>query len=104
SLFSVKSLILRIKFLKPIEVEFGILFYLQTQHMLVDGIIQSRAFTLQIGKPGDKPSMIEEKIMIEVPELEFDEEWDKILLQVIKSKYKVKGNSKKQLKQFALAV
>ena len=94
--FKLKSMILEIKFIQPMKIEFGILFDLKSQYPLVDGIIQSRAFYLRTGKEGDKVSdLTVESILIEVPEMGVDATWNDLLLKIVNSKYKKMGNSKK---------
>ncbi|NEM98503.1 hypothetical protein [Pontibacter burrus] len=95
-----KSVLLNIIFLKPMKMVFGIEFLMPNRHVVVDGIIHSRAFTLQVGKRGDKVSTIfrdESKqkthgcVLIEVPNMDFDANWNKILFDLLKHKYKKNG-------------
>ncbi|WPV00041.1 hypothetical protein SNE26_28935 [Mucilaginibacter sp. cycad4] len=83
------KIILNVAFKKPMIIEFGIEFNLPTQNTLIDGIIQSRGFFLQVGREGDKPStLFSDRILLEVPEMGFDKKWDEILIAIIRSKYK----------------
>ena len=100
-----KAVLLNISFLKPMKMTFGIEFSIAERHVVVDNILHSRVFNLQVGKSGEKVSTIfldESKqkthgcILIEVPNLSFDSKWNELLLDFLKSKYKKKGASKKE--------
>jgi hypothetical protein len=94
--FSPKTISLNLKFLKPMKVEFGIDFRLNDQYSLVDGIIQSRGFYLMTGKAWDRVSnLIDESILIEVPNMEFDKKWNEMLIDILKKKYRKMGASRK---------
>lgn len=102
TLFSPKSIFLNIEFSKPMQINFGIEFQLSNQNGLVDGIIQSRAFYLMTGKKGDKVSQkIEESIIIEVPNMDFDKKWAEMLNNTLKKKYRNIGASKKDAQKMA---
>ena len=82
---------------------FGIEFPLVERHAVVDAIIQARSFYLQAGKSGDKISTLfldksKQKtngcILIEVPNMDFDDSWNKLLLDTLKHKYRKLGASK----------
>jgi hypothetical protein len=92
------KIILNVSFKKPMKVEFGIEFNLPTQNALIDGIMQSRGFFLQVGKGGDKLSTLHsDRILLVVPEMGFDKKWDEILIETIRSKYKKLRYPKKEL-------
>lgn len=105
-----KSVFLNLTFLKPMEMSFGIDFSIAERHAAVDGIIQSRAFNLQVGKSGEKVSTIfidESKqkthgsVLIEVPNTGFDSKWNELLLEYLKHKYRKNGASRKEASEFA---
>ncbi|HEY2584075.1 MAG TPA: hypothetical protein VGI43_19860 [Mucilaginibacter sp.] len=98
-LWNPNKIILSVEFMKPMDVSFGIEFDLKTQFSVIDGIIQSRGFFLQIGVIGDKPSstMKTDKILLEVPDMNFDTKWNELLFETLKSKYKKKHLPKKEV-------
>jgi hypothetical protein len=99
SIFKPQKLHLNIDFVKPMQLSFGIVFDLPKQFAIIDGIIQSKGLYLQTGKEGDKISEFKtESILFEVPETGFEREWDKILLETVKTKYKKLGATKNEVK------
>ena len=89
------------EFLKPMQVSFGIEFDIKSQYSLVDGILQQRGVILVSGKNGDKISgLINESIIVEVPHLDFDQPWNKILQDTLNDKYRKMGASRKDAKRF----
>jgi hypothetical protein len=99
--FKPKSVFLSLEFIKPMKISFGIEFDIKTQYSLVDGIIQQRGVILVCGKPGNKVSeLINESIIAEVPYLDFDQEWNNILQDTLKDKYRKIGASKKDAKSY----
>lgn len=101
--FAPKSIFLNIEFIKPMKINFGIEFDLLSQYSLVDGIIQSRAFYLMTGKTSDKVSQnIENSIIIEVPNMDFDKKWSEMLNDTLKKKFLNMGASKKDAQKLTL--
>ena len=91
-----KRLVLNIEFSKPMELQFGIGFDVHQHYSLIDGIIQSRGFYLQAGRPGDKFSNLDiSKILLEVPNLGFDQQWESLLVDTIRRQYRRDGLSRK---------
>lgn len=103
SIFKNKSIFLHLNFKKPLEVSFGIEFILTKDYALIDGIIQTRSFYLLIGKEGDKVSDLKnESVMIEVPDLGFDLEWEKRLSEIVKNEgRKIHSMTKKELSNWS---
>lgn len=94
-----KSLILKVNFSKPITIEFGINFNTLQSFNIIDAIIQSRGLIIQNGKKGDKPSrnFKHTSLMIEVPNLGFDNIWEKKFHANLESYFRKKrGLSKKE--------
>lgn len=98
TLLKPKSVFLLLNFIRPMKLSFGIEFTFEKQYILVDGIISSRGFRLQAGKPGDKVSEFKnESILIEVPNLDFDIRWNELLKKILIDKYKKQGVPKRHL-------
>jgi len=105
-----KCVILNLTFLKPMKMTFGIEFSISERHAVIDGIIHSRGFHLQVGKIGDKTSTIfldESKqkthgcILIEVPNTGFDGKWNELLQNYLKHKYRKMGASRNKASNMA---
>jgi len=95
-------LYLQIEFVQPVELVLQIEFHIKDQYSLIDAIIESRGLILSMGEIGQKVSMKVEAgeiISIEVPDVGFDSDWNKILNKILKKKFKKHGVSKKQLKK-----
>lgn len=90
--------ILKIEFIKPMKITFGIEFNIDRDYSLIDGIIESKGVYLQTGVKGDKVSkkMDDPRILVEVPNMGVKEIWDEILLNSIKKKYMKKGYKKRE--------
>jgi len=103
SFFAPKVMILKVSFRKPMKATFGIEFNLLNQYSLLDGVFQSRGFFLQVGKIGDKVSATIENpsILVEVPFMDIDKKWNGMLQDIIKSKFRKDGVSKKEAVIFA---
>jgi hypothetical protein len=93
NLFKWDSFILKLNFTNPMNLIFGINFSLKKDHMLIDGIMHTRHFYLQVGKVGDKVSkkIHEGKILVALPDLGVDDMWKKLLAKVMKRQLKSKG-------------
>lgn len=101
SFFKPKSVFLSLEFLKPMKVSFGIEFDIKSQYSLVDGILQQRGVILVSGKNEDKISgLINQSIIVEVPHLDFDNPWNKMLQDTLNDKYRKMGASRKDAKLF----
>ncbi len=96
-----KDFILRIKFIKPMEISFGIRFKISEDYSIIDGIIQSKGVFIQTGKKGDKvsKSLDKSKILIEVPETGIKSIWSQMLNKALISKYKKMGFSRTESKE-----
>ncbi len=95
---------LKIRFLKPMELEIIIPFDLKYQGPLVDTIINSRAVYLQSNKYGDSvvEGLQKPKIVIEVKPITKLNNWDKILIDNITKRFRDNGQSKKNAKKLAI--
>ena len=91
-----------LEFTNPVSIKFGIRFLVETQFILVNGILLSRGFYLQLGDKYSKASDLEsEKILVEVPFMEFDKIWYKLLLKHFRITFINKGYSRKQSREIA---
>jgi hypothetical protein len=98
-----KQVYLNITVLKPVELDFFIEFDIESQCSLVDAILQARSLILQTGKFGDKASDLKKpKLLFEVPDLDFDREWNNIFIETLIRIFRKKGNSKKVSKRLAI--
>lgn len=89
---------LEVTFEKPMNISFAISFNISAQFSLLEGVIQSRAIYLQRGTPGDKVSdTLANMILIEIPELGFDQYWHNLLIKLIKDKLDKRGKSKREI-------
>lgn len=96
-----KKIFLSFEFIKPMAVSFGIEFEIQKHFALIDGIIQSRGVCLVSGKVGDKVSqLIDDSIIVEVPNLDFDTISNEMLFEALKDKYRKKGVPKKDITNY----
>lgn len=96
-----KILYLCIEFEKPMPLSFAIEFDVDKEFPLVDGIIQSRGVCISSGKPGEKVAeRIDDAIIIEVPNVDFDNHWNNLLLGTLKSNYKKKGVPRKEVNKY----
>ncbi|HLP33933.1 MAG TPA: hypothetical protein VK202_10690, partial [Bacteroidia bacterium] len=100
--FKPKTVVLSFTFIQPMNVSFGIEFDIKEQYSLVDGVIQQRGLVLVAGKTGNKISdLIDESILVQVPNLGFDQLWDEILVDTLYDKYIKMGASRKDAKIYA---
>lgn len=98
-----KSLILNLNFSRPMKTTFGIEFVLSNQFSLIDRIIQSRSLYLQVGKSGNKIyELMQERILIEVPNLDFDKKWNEMIHEILRNKYRKQGASRRDAKALAM--
>ena len=99
SLYSNKKISLILKSLRPVLLEFVIEFDTNKHHALIDGVLINKGFYLLEGKAGDKVSTLiklpNKRIIIEVPEIGFESNWERILNKTIKKQFKNKGLNRK---------
>lgn len=99
--FKPKSVFLSLEFIKPMKISFGIEFDIKTQYSLVDGIIQQRGVILVSGKPKNKVAgLLNESVIVEVPNLDFDQTWDNMLQDTLNDKYRKMGASRRDAKNY----
>jgi hypothetical protein len=85
------SLILQ--FQRPSDVLIIVNFNVTNQGILIEQILKAKALYLQPGRPSDRLSktMDKPKILVEVPDLGFQEEWKKIWHKAVVKMFKKKG-------------
>lgn len=100
---SIKAVALTLEFERPVTSTAIIGFDIATQWILVDQILRTNGFYFQPGVEGDrlKTTWESPRILIEVPTLEFDEEWERILLQALAKQLKSRGYSRREAKRLA---
>jgi len=98
--FKPKVWILSIQFKKPRTFSFYIEFVLDKNPALIDAIFQSRGLYIRYGFPGEKISkgMDQDMVLIEIPDLKRDEEWNNTLRDILRSRFKKQNIDKKKLK------
>ncbi len=69
-------------FIRPIEARVAIRFSIEKQAILIDTALRAKAIYLQAGRPGDRliHDIDRQKIVVELPEGEFNEKWESIFL------------------------
>jgi len=96
--FNRNRFVFKMAFSKPMEIEFGIEFKIESDYSLIDGMIESKGVYIQTGEKGDKIStkLDDAKILIEVPDMGIKTKWNDILLALIKKKFRKQGLSKRE--------
>jgi hypothetical protein len=95
---STVSLIL--EFLRPSEIFVLLCFDIANQGILIETILKSKALYLQAGRPGDRLSttMNTPRMLIEVPDMGFQKEWEKIWPKEVAKKLRGQGLKRKEAK------
>lgn len=96
--FDWDSYYLKMQFKHPMIDVFNIKFSLKRDFMIIDGIMYTRHFFLMVGEKGDKVSqrMNENRILVAVPDLNIDKVWAKMLMKILKQKFKNDGFNKRE--------
>lgn len=95
---STVSLIL--KFTRPSEVFVLLCFNVSKQGILIETILKSKALYLQAGRPGDRfiTTIDTPRMLIEVPDMDFQKEWNKIWPKEIAKTLRSDGLKRKEAK------
>ncbi|QTN41445.1 hypothetical protein [Marinobacter salsuginis] len=98
-----KHAFLLFSFTKPSVVQFGLMFDLQSQANLADGIVQSQGVYIQPSEFGSRVSegLDGPKILVEVSPKTKLPDWDERLIKAVSQKMRHKGMSKRQAKEAA---
>lgn len=101
--FSNNLLLLNIKFVLPIEIEFTVEFAIEEQGILVENIINNKGVYLQLGQPGDRlvNDLNREKILVEIPDTGFKDNWKNLWKKSLVRKYRKKGYTKSEASKIA---
>ena len=86
SLFNADRWILNIRFYKPIDYNFSIVFSLKNHYSIIDAIFQSKGLRIAYGHKGEKVSQVSDHIIIEIPDTGISPKWEKTLSRIIKNK------------------
>lgn len=87
---------LRVNFKDPVETEILMKFDLPQDGILIEMILQAECFYFQSGKPGDTLLSTdgEPKILIEALSAGFEDAWHQLHLDLLASRFKMKGRSR----------
>lgn len=77
SLFNADRWILNIRFYKPIDYNFSIVFSLKNHYSIIDAIFQSKGLRIAYGHKGEKVSQVSDHIIIEIPDTGISPKWEK---------------------------
>ena len=86
SLLNADRWILNIRFYKPIDYNFSIVFSLKNHYSIIDAIFQSKGLRIAYGHKGEKVSQVSDHIIIEIPDTGISPKWEKTLSRIIKNK------------------
>lgn len=79
SLFNTDRWVLNIRFYKPIDYNFSIVFSLKNHYSIIDAIFQSKGLRIAYGHKGEKVSQVSNHIIIEIPDTGIGLKWEKTL-------------------------
>jgi len=98
-----RSVVLVLSFERPSQVGIVLEFNIADQGILVDSILTSKALYLQPGRLGDRlsSSLESPRIFVEVPDLGFKSEWDRMWPKAIAAKLRQSGLSRTKAKEAA---
>ncbi|MGW4673436.1 hypothetical protein [Streptomyces sp. NPDC004324] len=87
------QVILHLEFIRPIQATVTLAFDVPTQGVLVDSILETQAFFLLPGCPGDRFITKQEspRILVEVPRSDFGDIWEKLLRHVLRKYFREQG-------------
>ena len=88
--FSSFNIALNLKFIRPLECEFAILFIPEKHALLIDAILHAQSLYFLSGKEGDcmSTTMENPKILVEIPRSEFTARWEKRLPKIYAKKFR----------------
>jgi len=99
---NMQNLMLHIKFTKPMVIEFGISLTIEEHFGLIEGIIQSRGLILMTGKKGNKVSNLDiPRISVEVPFMNFDKIWNRLLRESLTMRLRKFGASRNEAEEIS---
>jgi len=85
--------ILHIQLVRPVAAELYIPFDLPGKGVLVDGLLEARAFYLQDGKPGDriKHDIDHQRLIVQVAHAGFETEWPAVFKTALLNDFRKRG-------------
>jgi hypothetical protein len=92
--------LLVLEFERPVVLTMVLAFPIVSQGVLVDLILRSRAFYLQVGRPGDRwlTTRDHPRLFIEAPNTGFEDMWDKIWLEDVAKELRQRGLRRSEAK------
>ena len=98
-----KKAMLHLEFSRPLELETVLIFDIEKYAGVVELMLTAKAVYLQAGAPGDRlaSTVDSPRLLVELPETGFREQWDRLLLKRITSVMKEEGLSRDQAKSAA---
>jgi len=102
-LFAKESIVLNMRFIKPMSCKFGIAFDPYKYGVLIDAILYAQALYFLSGKVGDQVSSTTDKpkILAEVPRLSFLNTWNKRYLRIASRRFRLNGLDRTAAKRAA---
>jgi hypothetical protein len=88
-----ESVALFVDFQRPGRTFVVLQFEIPKQWVIVDRILKGKGFYLQLGNPGDRfiGNETASRIFVSVPELGFDDEWEKLLVKAVTNDLRLRG-------------
>jgi len=89
-----------LEFERPVVLTMVLEFQIASQGALVDLILRSRAFYLQVGQRGDRflTTPGHPRLIIDAPNTGFEEVWDKLLLEHVTKDLRRRGMARSDAK------
>ena len=93
---------LGMEFKKPLEFDLMVEFSIRTHYPIIEAILMSKALYIGTWKQGDNISdklISNELLMVEIPSINFEKDWNKMLIKSLTKTLKTQGVSKKKIKK-----
>ena len=103
---SKSKIALILKFIRPSNVLIILEFNAADQGILIEQILRTKALYLQPGRKGDRldPTIETPRILIEIPDLGFGKEWERVWPKEVAKKLKKRGLKRQDAKRAAKEV
>lgn len=98
-----RQVILKLEFIRPVEVTFALAFDMSTSAPVVDSIVTHNALYFVHGLKGDRYLTVDsrDKVLINVPEMGFELYWERLFLEQAVSDLRERGVPRKQARAMA---